>query len=367
MRSGGGGTPADTSAGTPAGTGPRPLAVPRLPLASMSRTGSAASSVVGSARLSSRENTAQHQHQQLLAGRASAGNSNASVGGRRAVPGGAPQWHAAPAGAPLPQRSASKESHISLTELLGTPGSISRAVSAPAAPAAPAAAARQGSSATPRHSSFSVASAASAAASTAAASVPADATAAVATSAEPEPEPAAAAAPPAAVPQAPASSVVPGETAAPPLQDTPRQPAFSEQTPRAQAANAAGVALRCVAFPGSYALRPAQLVCTSVHAWLLWQQLCAVLSMCGASTQHTLPPTCPLCRRRRRAALQPRQARPGGAYLRAAGAPLWKAAVASRHAARCGGLCRRCLSSCSCRQQGWHCCFAHCSSRSRRR
>ena len=361
MRSGGGGgTPADTSAGTPAGTGPRPSAVPRLPLASMSRTGSAASSVAGSARLSSRENTAQHLHQQLLAGRASAGNSSSSVGGRPAVPGGAPQWHAAPAGAPLPQRSASKESHISLTELLSTPGSISRAVSAPAAPAAPAAAARQGSSATPRHSSFSVASAASAAASRAAASVPADATAAVATSAEPEP--AAAAAPPAAVPQAPASSVVPGETAAPPLQDTPRQPTFSEQTPRAQAADAAGaaslcVALRCVGFPGSYsyALRPAQLVCTSVHAWLLWQQLRAVLSMSGARTQHTLPLPCPVCRRRRRAALQPRQARPGGAYLRAAGAPLWKAAVAAWHAARCRGLCRRCLSSCSSSQQGWRC------------
>ena len=243
MRSGGGGgTPADTSAGTPAGTGPRPLAVPRLPLASMSRTGSAASSVC-------------------------AGNINASVGGRPAVPGGAPQWHAAPAGAPLPQRSASKESHISLTELLGTPGSISRAVSAPAAPAAPAAAARQGSSATPRHSSFSVASAASAAASTAAASVPANATAAVATSAEPEPEPAAAAAPPAAVPQAPASSVVPGETAAPPLQDTPRQPAFSEQTPRAQAANAAGVALHCVAlhFPAATAT-PCDLLSLFVQA-----------------------------------------------------------------------------------------------------
>lgn len=275
MRSSGSAGMVTTPRGLPA------VAVPRLPLASLGRAGSAASSRQNSSRLSGRESDQRHWRPWQL--QSSSPPRSPPVAGRRAAA-AAPEEQAplareerarpaaAGTGTAVPPPSASKESRITLTELLSTtPGPSNRGPPSrsESRAAAGAASAEQGSLQGLRQSAVSLDCAPSPSASTSTAggwkaAVAAAAEAAalreqqeaarqqaeaeeavrascvqleLAASGEPcleqglVPAPGADGSVHLAAGPAAAVDVVPGESAAPPIQDTPRDEAAAEEAP----------------------------------------------------------------------------------------------------------------------------------------
>lgn len=281
---------------------PRSSAVPRLPLALLSRAGSGASSLQGSARLSGRENVhgqgeaiaawAQQQQQRSTECGAMPSSSGAACGSARpaadeacglnflplardersplrsnatdgssrlAAAVGGESASAASGASSL--RSGQKESRVSLAALLAaSPAASTRAAAAASNGSSSAAAAPSHSLPGPPQAAFSMGGAASEApaAASSASSRKEGQQQRQARGAEAElelpshgvfialPPRRASGAPggtspsraPLAAAPAAAAHVVPGEAAAPPLQDTPRSHSFTECTPRAEAGTA---------------------------------------------------------------------------------------------------------------------------------